>query len=374
MAVTSHKKEPTTEEILKLLFSYTTKIAEERDLDSILILMRDLGVQMVCADRCTVWVYDKQSNELWSRVANGVDELRIPANTGIVSIPIQTGEPLIVNDAYADPRFNSNPDKVNDYKTNAIMVIPIKDNDGNVLGAFQALNKMTKDGKFTDQDIERLTLTASYSAKAIESARLLIEIEETQREIIFFLGSVGECRSKETGAHVKRVAEYCYMLSKHYGLPEEKAKLVKMASPMHDIGKMAMPDSILEKPGILTDQEFKTMQNHPQIGYDMLKNSKRDILKAAAIIAHQHHEKFDGTGYPRGTKGKEIHIFGRICAVADVFDALASKRAYKEAWSDEHILEEFKSLRGKHFDPELVDILIDHYDEFSAISKDSRDR
>jgi len=136
---------------------------------------------------------------------------------------------------------------------------------------------------------------------------------------------------------------------------------------MHDIGKVAIADSILNKAGELTPEEFHIIQTHAELGYDMLKSSHRTILKTAAIIAHEHHEKYDGTGYPRGLQGEAIHIYGRITAIADVFDALGHDRVYKKAWENEKIFELFKKERGKHFDPKLVDIFFQNIDKFLEI-------
>ena len=199
------------------------------------------------------------------------------------------------------------------------------------------------------------------------------ELEETQREIIYTMGEIGETRSLETGQHVKRVAEYSKLLALKAGLTPEEAELLKLASPMHDIGKVGIPDSILNKPGKLTPEEFEEMKTHATIGYELLNKSSREILKASAIVAHEHHEKWDGSGYPRGLKGSEIHIFGRITAIADVFDALAHERPYKKAWELDRILELFKNEKGKHFDPTLIDIFIDNLDEFLKIMNDLQD-
>jgi len=199
------------------------------------------------------------------------------------------------------------------------------------------------------------------------------EIEETQREVVFTMGAIGESRSKETGQHVKRVAEYSKILASYYGLPEWEAEMLKQASPMHDIGKVAIPDSVLNKPGRFNDEERKIMDTHAQLGYDMLAHSDRPLLKCAATVAYEHHEKYNGTGYPRKLKGQQIHIYGRITAMADVFDALGSDRCYKKAWDDERIFKLFKEERGEHFDPDLVDIFFEHLDEFLAIRESLKD-
>ncbi len=220
---------------------------------------------------------------------------------------------------------------------------------------------MTRSDKYQKQQYDEL------QARLQEVESLQQEIEETQKEVVFTLGAIGESRSRETGNHVKRVAEYSRLFALFYGLSESEAEMLKQASPMHDIGKIAIPDAILNKPGKLTDEEFVTMKTHAELGYEMLKYSKRPLLKLAATIAYQHHEKYDGSGYPRGIAGAEISIFGRITALADVFDALGSDRCYKKAWDDDKIFAFFREQSGRHFDPRLVDIFFAHLDAFLAI-------
>ena len=200
-----------------------------------------------------------------------------------------------------------------------------------------------------------------------EQFSLQKEIEDTQREIIYKMGEVGETRSKETGHHVKRVAEYSKELAFLCGLEKKEAEILFSASPMHDIGKVGISDDILKKPGKLTSSEFETMKTHAEIGYNILKDSKRDILKAAAIVALTHHEKFDGSGYPKGLKAYDIHIYGRITAIADVFDALGSDRVYKKAWKDEKIFELLNNEKGKHFDPFLIELFMKNINIFLDI-------
>jgi len=193
------------------------------------------------------------------------------------------------------------------------------------------------------------------------------EIESTLRETVFTMGVIEEQRSKETANHTKRVTLYSQLLAEKLGLPQEQVDLITAASPLHDIGKLGIPDEILFKPGLFNEDEHRIMENHPAIGYEMLQHSQRDILMAAATIAHEHHEKWDGSGYPRGLKGDEIHIYARIVAVADVFDALYSPRVYKEAWPLEQVVDLIGKERGGHFDPALVDIFMDNVNAFVAI-------
>ncbi|MDF1883273.1 PAS domain S-box protein [Sulfurimonas sp. SAG-AH-194-C21] len=198
-------------------------------------------------------------------------------------------------------------------------------------------------------------------------------IINTQREIIYKMGEIGETRSKETGAHVKRVAEYSKLLALKYGLSEEEAEEIKMASPMHDIGKVGIPDNILNKPAKLTPQEFKIMQTHSQIGFDMLHGSHQPLLTTASIISLTHHEKWDGSGYPKGLVGEEIHLYGRITAIADVFDALGHDRVYKKAWPLDNILDFLKDASAKHFDPTLLNLFFENLDDFLKIEKSFED-
>ncbi len=199
------------------------------------------------------------------------------------------------------------------------------------------------------------------------------ELEDTQKEIIYKMGEIGETRSKETGNHVKRVAEYSKLLALLYGMEEKEAELLKQASPMHDIGKVGIPDNILKKPGKLDPLEWEVMQTHAQLGYDMLKYSSRPILKAAATVAGEHHEKYNGKGYPHNLSGENIHIYGRITAIADVFDALGSDRCYKKAWELDRIIELFKEERGEQFDPVLMDLFLENIDKFLEIRDNLQD-
>lgn len=224
-------------------------------------------------------------------------------------------------------------------------VMPILDSNGEIIEYISA----------------RKDVTEIYNLKK--------EIIDTQKEVIFTMGSIGETRSKETGNHVKRVAEYSKILAKYALLDEERIDLIVDASPMHDIGKVAIPDDILHKPGKLTDDEFLIMRTHAELGYKMLCHSQRPLLKTAALIALEHHERWDGKGYPRYLKGEEISIEGRITAIADVFDALGSDRVYKKAWKDEDIFDYLKEQKGKQFDPNLIDIFFKYLDEFLEVRK-----
>lgn len=221
--------------------------------------------------------------------------------------------------------------------------------------------------ELSEDDYDLLELFFANVSLAFDNLFLNKGIEETQKEIIFHIAETMECRSAGTGSHVRRVAEYARLLAIKYGLDEEEADMLKLASTPHDLGKIGIPDSILNKPGPLTAEEYDTIKSHVYRGHDLLMHSANPIIQAAARIVLLHHERWDGTGYPQGLKGEEIHIHGRIIGVADVFDALSNRRVYHEAWSWGEVFSYFREERGKHFDPRLVDILFENKEEFQDI-------
>ena len=220
----------------------------------------------------------------------------------------------------------------------------------------------------SEDDSNLVRLFLQNVSIAYENALLKDEIEGTQRDMVYMLGEAIETRSKETGNHVRRVAEYSYLIAKGLGMSEKEAEILRVASPLHDFGKIGIADNILHKPGKLTDDEFTIMKNHALMGQELLDRSDREILQAAAVVAGEHHEKWDGSGYPNQLVGEEIHIYGRIVAVADVFDALGSRRAYKEPWPIEETLALLERDKGTHFDPTIIDWVINNTDKMAEVT------
>lgn len=196
---------------------------------------------------------------------------------------------------------------------------------------------------------------------------LKLEIQDTQNELVFSLGKIAESRSSETSNHLKRVGKIAEILASRYNLPDSETKVLRLAASMHDLGKLAIHDSILAKPGTLTLDEVAIMKTHAEMGYEMLKNSENSLLQTAAIIAHQHHENYDGTGYPLGLKGQEIHLYSRIVTLADVFDALGNYRAYKIPWTNDKIKNYLKEQAGRKFDPQIVTLLLQNFSAISSV-------
>ncbi|MEW6983406.1 HD domain-containing phosphohydrolase [Colwelliaceae bacterium 6471] len=232
---------------------------------------------------------------------------------------------------------------------------------------FITLFLVTPNGEMSVIDKELINLFAENISIGLENVHLEESIRSNQKEIIYRLGEIVENRSKESGFHVKRVALYCELLAQLAGLSTEEVKTLKLASPLHDVGKISIPDAILHKPGKLNEEEWEIMKTHASIGAELLEDSNLFLLKTASIVAGSHHEKWDGTGYPKGLAGEDIHIYGRITALADVFDALANKRCYKPAWSMEKLLAHIEEQSGKHFDPTLVDLLMNNIEKFEVI-------
>ncbi|BBN60693.1 HD domain-containing phosphohydrolase [Hydrogenovibrio marinus] len=223
---------------------------------------------------------------------------------------------------------------------------------------------------FTAKKLLKQHNIALQNSLISKEKRFMTELEENQKEMIYVLTELMEATSDETGRHIRRVAQYSRLLAEYYpGLSSDDVEIIFHSAPMHDIGKITIPHHILCKPDKLTTEEFEIMKTHTTRAAEVMRISKRKFMKAAEIIALQHHEKWDGTGYPQGLSGDEIHIYARIVAVADVFDALSHKRVYKEAWSLEDATQYIIDHSGTHFDPKLTEVFAENLDEFKAIAQ-----
>jgi response regulator RpfG family c-di-GMP phosphodiesterase len=338
---------------LYLLLKLGGLISTKTDLGEILTILSDMSRDILEADRCSIFIYDQARHELWTRVAHGVDEIRVSADSGVVGKAVLSKEVQIVVDAYNDFRFNPNVDKQTGYVTKNMIAVPLLNYKNEAIGVFQVLNK--RHGIFTNIDAELLILIGNYASVSLENALLYQKLQTSQTKIINKLSEAAEFKDNETSAHTKRVGLYSEKIAMTLGMDAQFCKLISLTAPMHDIGKIGIPDHIIKKPGALTTEEFETMKTHARIGFNLLNDPEDEVLLMAANIARDHHEKIAGGGYPYGRKGEEISLEGRITAIADVFDALTSRRPYKEPWSIERSLELIRHLCGTQFDPDIVD-------------------
>lgn len=361
----------TAEKQLAILLEFGKVINKTKSLDGVLESMANFARDILQADRCSIFIYDKEKEELWSKVAHEVHPIRISAKKGLAGYAALSKETQIVVDAYNDYRFNREVDKTTGYLTQTILSVPLLDNQENTIGVFQALNK--KSSIFTNVDAELLLLISNYAASAIENAILYDKLRDTQTKIINKLASAAEFKDQETSKHTKRVGLYSALLAEKYGMCRDDITKIELAAPMHDAGKIGIADKLLLKPDKLTHKEFDVMKTHAKLGHDLLFDEENEYLKTAALIALEHHEKWDGSGYPHGKKGEEISIYGRIVAIADVFDALISIRPYKPAWSFKKAHAHLQKSRGIHFDPTLIDLFNENIEKIHAIYQDLKD-
>jgi HD-GYP domain-containing protein (c-di-GMP phosphodiesterase class II) len=350
-----------------LLSRFGRLIAAETRLDALLTIIAEEVRHILAADRCSVFLVDPYKGELWTKVALGMDEkiLRIPMGQGIAGFVAKTGSAVNIRDAYRDTRFTQDLDRITGYQTRSVIAVPLKGRDGRAVGVFEVLNKSK--GAFTDEDEGLLRILATMAASFIENATLYDDLRRSHLETIYRMALVAEYRDqKDTGKHLRRMSRFSGILASSMGLSYHDAEDIRYAAPLHDVGKVAIPDSILRKPGKLTPEEYDEMKRHTIYGSHMLANAESRLLRLAAKIAVAHHEHYDGSGYPYALKGEAIPLEARIVSVADVFDALVSKRVYKEGWTVEDARKYIKEQEGKLFDPEVINCLFKSFDEILA--------
>ncbi|MBN1542362.1 GAF domain-containing protein [candidate division KSB1 bacterium] len=336
-------------EKLKILLNITRNISRELDLNNLLKLIMDEVKSVLQCDRCTVFVLNRESDELWSRVAHGEKEIRFPSHLGIAGYVATSGQVLNIPDAYADERFNPNIDKKTGYRTRTIIAVPMRNKLGEIIGVFQALNKLG--GPFTEDDEELLDAISSIAATQIENAQLYAEQKKTFDSFVETLATTIDARDPLTAGHSRRIALYADQIAQVVHLDDSERQVLRTAALLHDYGKIAVREAILTKDGKLTPDEFKHIQDHPHYTRSILEkiNFSRE-LKQVPIIAASHHEKLDGSGYPDGLSEREIPKLGKILAVVDVFDALTSKRHYRDRMNLKQVLDILSEGGGTHFD------------------------
>jgi response regulator RpfG family c-di-GMP phosphodiesterase len=270
---------------------------------------------------------------------------------GIVNIPDASdlrGAPFRVNRTF---------DAKTGYQTQSILAVPLKMPDGDPVGVLELFNHIDEDGRVTAFPEDRREIVLSLGAMVavtLHNRLLTDQLNKAYLQTIFRLAMAAEYRDDDTGEHVQRVSRTSALIAEAMGLPQNEVELIQYASPMHDIGKIGIPDAVLRKPGRFTAEERRIMEQHANIGAEILHDPENDLLRMARDIATSHHEKWDGSGYPNGLSGPDIPLVGRIVALADVFDALVSKRCYKDAMALEKACEIVHAESGRHFDPDVV--------------------
>lgn len=342
-------------------------VSAETDINALLKVVAEETKAAIQADRCSVFLYNKKEDELWSKVALGMDdsqEIRFPASKGLAGHVVKTGETINITDAYSDDRFNKEIDIQTGYKTNTILCMPIRNLNHEIIGAFQMLNK--QNGVFSEEDEDLLIAIGSSAGIALENAQLfnkqqkmLTEQKEVFDSFIDTLAASIDARDKITAGHSSRVRMYAEIISNELGLDEENKAIIGKAATLHDIGKIGIRDSVLQKEGKLTDEEYEHIQQHAQITHDILERiHMSEDFKLVTEIACSHHEKFNGKGYYRQLSGEEIPSGGRILAVADVFDAITSKRHYRDKMPMINVIDILLKDSGSHFDGKMVNAFL----------------
>jgi putative two-component system response regulator len=287
----------------------------------------------------------------WAResdISLAIIDYNMPAPNGLEFIKMLRSMPgkedvpilMVTADHAKELRYEALDCGANDFLTKPIDPVEFKARVKNMLALSESQRQLAE--------------TATWLADQVKAATA--EIASRERETIIRLSLLAEQRNPETSAHLSRMSNYCQIIARGAGLSPGDQELLLTASPLHDVGKVAIPDSILLKPAKLTPREFAVIKRHPMVGYEILKDSTSPLLQLAAKVALTHHEKYDGSGYPQRLSGDQIPIVGRISALSDVFDALTSVRPYKKAWPLNDAVDEIKRNRGTHFDPQLVDV------------------
>lgn len=398
---------------LTMIIKLGIELTETRDIDVLLEKILKEARKLVLADAGSIYI--KEDDKLkFSYTQNDTLQKRLPHGKKLIfstfSIPIDSksisghvahkGETLNIPDVYKlraglPYSFNRSYDDLSGYRTSSVLTFPLKTNRGDVIGVLQLINGKDQKGKiipFKKTDEPLILNFANTAAVAIERAKMT-------RAMILRTIKMAELRDpKETGAHVNRVATYAVTIYEHWavkrGISQEEIDknrdVLRMAAMLHDVGKVAISDTILKKPGRFTPEEYEVMKQHTVFGARLFSELYSDFDETASVVALNHHEYFDGNGYPghinlhdgtplsgfanangnaRGKQGEEIPIFGRVVAIADVYDALLSKRVYKEAWDQAQVLETLRSVRGKQFDAEMIDAFFDSLDTINSITE-----
>ena len=394
---------------LREIIRLSAQLNTVQDVDILLERILHEARSFTNADAGTIYIRSG-CNLVFSHAQNDTLQKKLPAGSKLIystfRIPINTssiagfvaakGEILNLTDAYSLPpdvpyKFDPSYDDLAQYKTVSVLTVPLKTEIGKIIGVLQMINAKNETGDIVSFDEEDELYVYHFAS----AASMVLQRAQMTRTLLLRMIQMAQLRDpKETGPHVNRVASYSVELYEKWanrrGLHphdiDTNRDILRMAAVLHDVGKVGISDLILKKPGKLDDYEYNIMKTHTTIGANLFHDSQSEFDEAAALVSLTHHENWDGTGYPgmidvstgeileRDSKGnplprrgEDIHIYGRIVALADVFDALSSRRVFKESWEEERVLKEIKNLSGTKFDPEIVDIFFDSIDIIRSI-------
>ena len=380
-------------------------LSAEKDINKLLEVIVDEARKLTAADGGTLYIVDREKMHLrFEILQNDTMKMRLGGRAGVEitlpPVPLQilgrpnyanvssyvalTEQIVNVSDLYEAKSFDfSGPrtyDAATGYRSKSMLVIPMKNNEDTVIGVLQLLNARGPGSNevvsFDPQTVDLIASLASQAAVALTNRNLFEDLVEAKRrteeahlDTIQRLAIVAAYRDKDTALHIQRMSRSSALLASGLKLPPQEVELILHASPMHDVGKIGIPDAILLKPAKLNSEEWNIMKQHTTIGGHMLSGSQSDLIQAGKTIALSHHENWDGSGYPAGLAGEEIPLWGRICAVADVFDAVTHKRPYRQAVSHQGAFKILAEGRGHQFEPRIVDVFFEQLDKIVALQE-----
>ena len=377
-----------TQTVLSMLVAAGVALSEVADFDELLDLICHTALELGGCEGCSIYhaTPNAPRPELeFLKTRNRVLEGRAsmpPFKSFHIAVDVTTiagyaailKRPVNISDVYnlpSDATYTFNPafDRMTGYHSQSMLAIPMCDSRGQLLGVLQLINRVENGTTvpFPSTVEPYLRALASQFGVVLRNARMAEELRRSRIETVKQFVKASEFHDTDTGGHIERMSRYSVLLYAAAGHRELECDVMALAAMLHDVGKISIPDAVLKKPGKLTPEEFDIMKRHTVNGYGMLRGAESPFLNTGAVIALGHHEKWDGSGYPHGLKGKDIPIEARVVALADVFDALCSRRCYKESWPVEKVLETLRESSGSHFDPELVELFFENIDSVYRI-------
>jgi len=321
--------EALAEKRLHSLMDISLALAEVVDLTALLGLVARRTSEALGVERSSVWLHDRERHELWTVIAEGEPrEIRMADDLGVAGWVVTHGEPALVADVRSDPRWNQEVDKSTGYVTLNMLCTPMEDPQGGRAGVFQCVNRVT--GDFTAEDLKFLQAVAAQAAIYIQNARLFQARKRMFDSLVDALAESIESRDPLTAGHSRNVMRYAVSIARKMGLASKEVEVIRYAALLHDYGKIGVPDHILRKPATLTEDEYEIIKLHVLYTEQILARIHfEDRLRDVPAVAAHHHERLDGSGYPRGLKDEDIPVGGKVIAVADVFDAMTARRHYR---------------------------------------------